>query len=940
MSRTIRCVASVWLVCWWVAGGAWSADPPVDYTTQVAPIFQKYCVGCHNADDREGGLSLETFDQLVQGGEHGTAILPGQADASRLIRLLTGSAEPLMPPEGEARPSDEQIALLRRWIDEGARGPDRQEPVIRQLVVPRLPPARTGSEAITSVAVSADGSLLAIARFGRVELVEWPSGKVVRSLVVLPGKVTAVHFARDGQWLVTASGVAGLYGQAAIWQSRSGERIVEFVGHRDLLYDAEVTPDGTRLATCSYDGKILLWDVASGRQLHAITGHNGAVFDLAFSPDGELLASASADETIKIWRVRDGVRLDTLGQPEAEQYVVAFSPDGRFVVGGGADNRIRVWRIISRDKPRINPLRFSRYAHERPVVALAFTSDGRHLITAGEDGSLKLWETRAYSEVHLYPQQSDVVAAIGMLPGGDRFVVGRMDGGFEALPLIRVRSEPVEKTLAGAESSVDGNASAGDLSSVAEQEPNDDPQHAMPVGLPVRIRGVVGRTAAGGGDADLFRFRSRQGEQWVLEVNAARSKSPLDSKVEVLDAAGRPILRVLLQAVRDSYFTFRGHDSNTSDGFRLHNWEEMELNQYLYANGEVTRLWLYPRGPDSGFKLYPGFGRRFTYFDTTPISHALNEPCYIVRPVPPGTKLIPTGLPVFPIYFENDDDSRRELGTDSRLTFTAPEDGEFLARITDTRGFGGPDYRYELTIRPRRPDFAVTLGGTKLTVNAGSGKEFTVTAKRIDGFEGPIRVDIEGMPPGFFVTTPLVIEEGQVIAHGTINALPDAEQPSPEAWRSVHVTATAEINGRTVTKPVNNFGEVKLGSKPKLLIQLLPDVPEGEQPPFDPAHPPELVIAPGTTVTAKVRVVRDGFDGPVPFGRDEPGRNLPHGVYVDNIGLNGLMIVDGQTERQFFITAAPWVPETTRTFHLRAEVEGNQTSWPMIVRVQKPAGAK
>ena len=72
------------------------------------------------------------------------------------------------------------------------------------------------------------------------------------------------------------------------------------------------------------------------------------------------------------------------------------------------------------------------------------------------------------------------------------------------------------------------------------------------------------------------------------------------------------------------------------------------------------------------------------------------------------------------------------------------------------------------------------------------------------------------------------------------------------------------------------------------------------------------------------------------FGGEHSGRNLPHGVYVDNIGLNGLTLLVGESEREFFITAAKWVPETTRPFHLRAEVEGNQTSWPVKLHVRNP----
>lgn len=102
--------------------------------------------------------------------------------------------------------------------------------------------------------------------------------------------------------------------------------------------------------------------------------------------------------------------------------------------------------------------------------------------------------------------------------------------------------------------------------------------------------------------------------QLLVDVDAARSKSNLDSRVEILDAFGKPVEQIVLQATRDSWFTFRGKDSDTPDDFRVHNWPEMELNEYLYSGGEVVRLWLYPRGPDSGFKVYPGAGKRHTFF--------------------------------------------------------------------------------------------------------------------------------------------------------------------------------------------------------------------------------------------------------------------------------------------------------------------------------------
>src|SRR6478609_6801217 len=80
-----------------------AADGP-DFTKDVAPILTKYCTGCHNDTDREGKLSLQSYEAILKGGAKGGVITPGQVELSRLIRVLTSAAKPAMPPEGEEAP--------------------------------------------------------------------------------------------------------------------------------------------------------------------------------------------------------------------------------------------------------------------------------------------------------------------------------------------------------------------------------------------------------------------------------------------------------------------------------------------------------------------------------------------------------------------------------------------------------------------------------------------------------------------------------------------------------------------------------------------------------------------------------------------------------------------------------------------------------------------
>ena len=110
----------------------------------------------------------------------------------------------------------------------------------------------------------------------------------------------------------------------------------------------------------------------------------------------------------------------------------------------------------------------------------------------------------------------------------------------------------------------------------------------------------------------------------------------------------------------------------------------MELNQYLYMQGEVVRLFLPPRGPTRSWISTDGRPRR-CYFDTSATAHALDEPCYIVEPFPgraPSCR--PTACRCSRSITPTTTTAERKLGTDSRLMFTAPADGAYLVRVSDT----------------------------------------------------------------------------------------------------------------------------------------------------------------------------------------------------------------------------------------------------------------
>ncbi len=98
----------------------------IDFGKDVQPIFAKHCYQCHGPEKEESGFRLDSRDRALAGGDYGPALVKGKAAASALVKRISGEGdEERMPPEGEGKPlSEEQIAIIRAWVDQGAQWPD------------------------------------------------------------------------------------------------------------------------------------------------------------------------------------------------------------------------------------------------------------------------------------------------------------------------------------------------------------------------------------------------------------------------------------------------------------------------------------------------------------------------------------------------------------------------------------------------------------------------------------------------------------------------------------------------------------------------------------------------------------------------------------------------------------------------------------------------
>ena len=113
------------LLIWLLLPGVMFARGTIDYARDVKPLLQKKCHACHGTLWQKSGLRLDVGRLILEGGEGGRVVVPGKSSASELIRRITSKdAGDRMPPEDEGEPlTPAEIALLKSWIDQGAKVP-------------------------------------------------------------------------------------------------------------------------------------------------------------------------------------------------------------------------------------------------------------------------------------------------------------------------------------------------------------------------------------------------------------------------------------------------------------------------------------------------------------------------------------------------------------------------------------------------------------------------------------------------------------------------------------------------------------------------------------------------------------------------------------------------------------------------------------------------
>ncbi len=388
-----------------------AADAPkakVTYQDQVSPIFRSRCGSCHNADKQKGGLNLDSYGAMMQGGGSGKVVEAGDADNSKLLLVVTHEEEPKMPP-ASAKIPDGEIDVIRKWIEGGALensgsvasvkakpkfefkldpkslGKPSGPPAMPEGVTtePFVPQAKPG--AVVAMAASPWAPLVAIAGHKQVLLYRTTDNHLVGVLPFPEGLIYVLKFSRNGDLLLAGGGRGGQSGLAVAWDVKKGTRVFEVGKEYDIVLAADISPDHGQVALGGPSKVVRVYNTADGSLAFEMRKHTEWITAAEFSPDGVLLATGDRNNGLIVWESATGREFYDLRGHASFITDVSWRLDSNVLASSSEDGTIKLWEMENGGNIK------NIGAHGGGALSVRFAKDGR-LVTTGRDRVVRLWD--------------------------------------------------------------------------------------------------------------------------------------------------------------------------------------------------------------------------------------------------------------------------------------------------------------------------------------------------------------------------------------------------------------------------------------------------------------------------------------------------------------------------------------------------------------------
>ncbi len=230
--------------------------------------------------------------------------------------------------------------------------------------------------------------------------------------------------------------------EIVLWDLGQLRALQRLHAHEAAVMTVAISPDGSRMASGSYDGLIKLWSLPDAVCYATLRNHHNAVRALAFSPDGALLASGSEDQSIRFWNPQDGQQRDVIYEQANRVRALAFSPDGSMLASGSHDQNVRLWQVAGRQCL----LLFQGYINQ--LRSMALSPDVR-LLALGVAERIYLMDAERGEIVQQLSGHGEWVQSLNFNPAGSWLASGSDDHTARLWPLeqgTERRAEPLVLT--------------------------------------------------------------------------------------------------------------------------------------------------------------------------------------------------------------------------------------------------------------------------------------------------------------------------------------------------------------------------------------------------------------------------------------------------------------------------------------------------------------
>jgi WD40 repeat protein len=393
----------------------------VSYFSDIRPILQRQCQGCHQPSVKSSNLDLSSYEGFKTGGKRGLA-------SSTIINYVTGESKPQMPLGQPPLPAN-QIELLRTWITAGAKDDTPAEaredfPVDKPIVYTQPP-------VINALAFSPDGKTLAVSGNREILLHAVDGTSSPRRLAGRSDRIFSLAFSADGSTLVAAGGTPARFGEIQIWDVSSGKLRRSVPLNGDTVFGASVSPDASKIAVGCTDNTVRIVDAASGQELHKIGNHENWVLGTVFGVDGQRIVSIGRDRAAKLTDANSGAFLENVNLLRGELAAIVRHPKKEIVVIGGED---RIPYMYLMDRPKNMKIaddttlirKFER--QDGAIAALAWSADGTHIAVAGSSPEVTIYDAESGRRVAACKGHKAGIYTVVFSPDGQTLATGGFDG--------------------------------------------------------------------------------------------------------------------------------------------------------------------------------------------------------------------------------------------------------------------------------------------------------------------------------------------------------------------------------------------------------------------------------------------------------------------------------------------------------------------------------